>query len=231
MSIRWVLSCEHGGNEIPPAYAPLFKEAQEILQTHRGWDPGALNLYKLLTPLADYSHHSTVSRLLVELNRSLHHPNLFSAYTKILPGKEKQQLLGMYYQPYRKAVQEAIHEFIEQQSTVVHLSIHSFTPVLHGDERKADIGLLYDPKRSLEKSVCQEWKALLQEHLPQFTIRYNYPYRGNADGFTTYLRKQFPNSYGGIELELNQRWANKQEVYEAIRDSLQALQQRVARRS
>jgi hypothetical protein len=32
-------------------------------------------------------------------------------------------------------------------------------------------------------------------------------YLGKADGFTTYLRKQFPESYIGIEIEINQKFA------------------------
>lgn len=37
-------------------------------------------------------------------------------------------------------------------------------------------------------------------------VRRNYPYPGNADGFTTYLRKQFSLSkYVGIEIEINQK--------------------------
>ena len=42
--------------------------------------------------------------------------------------------------------------------------------------------------------------------LPDLSIRCNYPYKGNADGFTTYLRKQFSEKkYLGIELEINQK--------------------------
>jgi hypothetical protein len=34
----------------------------------------------------------------------------------------------------------------------------------------------------------------------------NYPYQGTSDGFTTHLRKKFPDSqYVGIELEVNQK--------------------------
>ena len=38
-------------------------------------------------------------------------------------------------------------------------------------------------------------------------MRYNYPYLGKADGFTTYLRKQFQTHYLGIEIEINQKYA------------------------
>jgi predicted N-formylglutamate amidohydrolase len=83
--------------------------------------------------------------------------------------------------------------------------VHSFTPVLAGEVRTCDIGLLYDPRREAEGKFAEAWRKGLAERLPGFRIRKNYPYRGAADGFTTYLRKQFPRSYLGIELELNQK--------------------------
>ena len=57
--------------------------------------------------------------------------------------------------------------------------------------------LTYSPK----KELLHQNKAL--------NIRYNYPYLGKADGFTTYLRKQFPTNYMGIEIEVNQKFATE----------------------
>jgi hypothetical protein len=38
-------------------------------------------------------------------------------------------------------------------------------------------------------------------------VRRNYPYRGYADGLTTWLRKRYPDpAYAGIELEINQKY-------------------------
>lgn len=223
MSVRWVISCEHGGNRIPAPYERLFSGAREVLETHRGWDPGALALFHTLEPLADFSYSSTDSRLLVELNRSLHHPALFSDYTRRLSEDEKAQVLLEYYHPYRKKIEKAIKVFIQQGHQVNHLSIHSFTPVLQEEVRKADIGLLYDPGRALEKKLCTRWKQLLQERLPDFVIRFNYPYRGTADGFTTYLRKAIGKGYAGIEVELNQQWAGDKNVYQAFYKTLESL--------
>ena len=224
MKKRWLISCEHGGNTIPPGYTAYFKDAENTLLSHRGYDPGALPLYQLLAQeLADFSHHSEVSRLLVELNRSLHHTNLFSAYTRELEPAEKKEIIAHYYLPYRELVERKIREYINANEEVLHLSIHSFTPVLNNEVRNADIGLLYDPRRKEEKSFCLAWKEQLKKHWPEVTVRMNYPYKGVADGFTTYLRKQFPERYAGIEFELNQKHAGQKELYEKILRSLQAL--------
>lgn len=224
MKAKWLISCEHGGNSIPAEYAPLFKGAEEALESHQGYDPGAFQLYSLLVKkLADFSHFSKTSRLLVELNRSLHHKNLFSTYTAGLEAAVKKEIIAHYYFPYRELIERKIGEYTQGDQDVLHLSIHSFSPVLKGEVRNADIGLLYDPQRKQEKAFCLAWKQQLQKHWPEAKVRMNYPYKGVADGFTTYLRKRFPESYAGIEFELNQKYAGHEQVYEKIYLSLQAL--------
>lgn len=199
-----LLSCEHGGNEIPAAYLPYFKDQDHLLASHRGWDIGALDVAKAISSALQVKlHAATLSRLLIELNRSLHHPSLFSSLTKGLPKQEKERIIASNYLPYRTEVLRDIEEQLAKGSEVIHISVHSFTPVLNGEVRNADIGLLYDPSRSGEKKFCKEWKQELLKY-SGFKIRFNYPYKGTADGFTTYLRKKFPEQYIGLELELNQ---------------------------
>lgn len=226
MSHKWIITCEHGGNQIPPVYLPYFKDADAVLQSHRGYDPGAYDLFNILAErLADFAHYSQTSRLLVELNRSLHHKNLFSVFSKTMPKPLKEEILATYYFPYRVLVEQKINEFLQREQQVIHLSIHSFTPVFDGETRKADFGLLYDPARREEKEFCRKWKDQLREKSPQSKIRFNYPYLGKADGFTSYLRRQFPKHYIGIELELNQQHAQNNFLQEAILLSLQNLKE------
>src|SRR5688572_12529102 len=203
-----LITCEHGGNQIPEEYRKYFRTHQDLLQTHRGWDPGALELYKKFVAVgADASFFSETSRLLIELNRSRHHENLFSVATKEIPAIEKNAILEWHYEPYRKKVEETITSFLAQNHSVLHISVHSFTPELNGEIRNADIGLLYDPQRKREKAFCARWKTTLLQENPALKVRFNYPYRGTADGFTSYLRKKFPDeSYAGIELEVNQKF-------------------------
>ena len=37
-----LLTCEHGGNDVPYEYQHLFEDARHVLETHRGWDIGIL---------------------------------------------------------------------------------------------------------------------------------------------------------------------------------------------
>lgn len=154
--------------------------------------------------MADASFHSTTTRLLVDLNRSVGHRALFSEYTRALPEAERDTILETHYHAWRDAVVGRIDDWRRRGDAVVHVSVHSFTPKLAGKVRDADIGLLYDPGRTWEKAICRRWRLVLREVAPDARVRLNYPYRGTADGFTKHLRRRFPESYAGIELELNE---------------------------
>ncbi len=202
------ISCEHGGNRVPDAYQALFAGQQALLDSHRGYDIGILPFAERLAEHFDAPFLSaTVTRLLIDLNRSSASRTLFSELTKPLPAAERQSLLRHYHQPYWKTANEIVAGIIVAGRRVRHLSVHSFTPVLNGERRNTDIGLLYDPQREVEKALCRQWQRDLATRCPTLRVRRNYPYRGNADALVTALRKQFSASdYLGIELEINQSW-------------------------
>lgn len=201
-----LISCEHAVNTVPADLAHCFRAQPEVLNTHRGIDFGALEMARDLSQaFASVLFTASVSRLLIECNRSLNHPNLFSEFSANLSEQERQRVINTWYQPYRRNVREQIQAYIRKGHPVWHLSMHSFTPVWNGITRNADIGLLYDPKRPAEKHLAQQWQPLLQKGA---RTRRNYPYRGNSDGFTTSLRKEFPDEwYLGMEIEVNQALA------------------------
>jgi len=148
---------------------------------------------------------STVSRLLVDLNRSIGHPRLFSAATRGAPATVRAQIVAQHYLPYRARVEGLVRQSVSRGRRVIHISSHSFTPQLSGQERRADVGLLYDPARQGEAELCARWKALLAASVPGLRVRRNYPYAGKGDGLTSHLRQRFPcGAYVGIELEVNQ---------------------------
>lgn len=218
--MKLVLTCEHGGNDVPTKYLPLFAGAQEALNSHRGLDLGALDLFHHLSKLACFSQSNKISRLLIELNRSPDHPQLFSEFTTELFDKEKRELFDTFYFPYRYVVEKNISELISKGEEVLHFSVHSFTPVWKGESRNANIGLLYDPSKGREKDFCKNLKQQLLLQSPSLKIRYNYPYLGIADGFTTYLRERFPKNYSGIELEVNQKFASQNKMDPELKASI-----------
>ena len=216
--MKLVVTCEHAFPDIPKKYQYLFISEPEILSTHEAFDLGAYDIYKTLQPLSDFSIHQEVGRLLVETNRSQWNRKLFSRFSTVLPDEDKKEILEDYYYSYREKVQESIMNYILNGDKVLHLSVHSFTPELFGRRRNADIGVLYDPANIWEKELALKLKAIMQKKAPDIKVRFNYPYLGKADGFTTSLRKSFPENYAGIELEINQKWSENNKMEEVIRN-------------
>jgi len=203
-----ILSCEHGGKRVPAAYTYLFKtaKAQAALNSHRGWDIGALDVAKRLAHLLGlplFAHN--ITRLLVDPNRSFGHPNLFSEFSKGLSLSDRKKVLDSCYHPHRTQLEASLSAALRKNGTLLHIAVHSFTPVLDGEKRRADLALLYDPRRQPEKTLCLLWQNNLSALAPDLRIRRNTPYRGNADGLTTALRRRHDaRRYLGIEIEINQ---------------------------
>lgn len=223
-----IITCEHGGADIPAEWGPLFADASDSLNSHRGYDLGAAAVAgSLAERLQAPCHMATVSRLLVDLNRSPGHRQLYSEWTRGLGMAERQRIYSEYYQPYRAAVEQALASALHNHQKVLHLSIHSFTPELNGEVRSAELGLLYDPARQSEKDWSIGLQRRLQQHLPELRVRRNYPYTGVQDGFIPWLRRRFSGQpYLGIELEFNQRLlmnerARSDDLTRAIGDWLQ----------
>jgi predicted N-formylglutamate amidohydrolase len=184
----------------------MFRGQRALLDSHRGYDPGALLMARTLAgafgaPLVT----SGISRLLIDLNRSIGHPQLFSAVTRGLPATVREDIVAQHYRPYRARAESLVRQAVSRGRRVIHVSAHSFTPELNGQVRRADVGLLYDPGRRDERELCARWKASLAASGPELRVRRNYPYAGKGDGLTSHLRLQFPQgAYVGIELEINQ---------------------------
>jgi predicted N-formylglutamate amidohydrolase len=204
--IELILSCEHGGNRVPPRYRSAFSET--LLATHRGYDPGALTMARdFAAATGARLFYSTISRLLVELNRPLGHHQIFSARAMRLAPAMREELIQRYYLPYWRAVEGAVEKALSRGRRVLHLSVHSFTPRLAGVTRGTDIGLLFDPSYEQETGFCRLWRAMLRRHAPRLRVRHNYPYRGTGDALTTSLRQKFSTRpYLGIEIEINQKF-------------------------
>lgn len=203
MNYAILLTCEHAGCTVPGMLKKLFLDKRDLLMSHRGWDPYAWEIARNVqrvvgAPLLK----CRISRLVVEVNRSLGHPRLWSEFTRDLPERKKAELLRTVYHRHRDAVRKAVER---APGPVAHLGIHTFTPVLGGKRRDFDVGLLFDPKRRREVRFCRHLRKGLAAALPDLRIRFNAPYKGASDGLTTTLRKTFPPAkYLGIEVEVSQ---------------------------
>jgi len=223
---QFIITCEHGGNKVPDEFSRYFSKAGKLLESHRGYDPGALEFAKKVAAgLGASFFYSETTRLLVDLNRSTFSKSLFSELTAGLSKAEKEGILEKYYFPYIEKVESEITVLALEQK-VIHIAVHSFTPVMNGKVRNAEIGLLYDPRRKPEKEFCGLWKQALEKAIPpSFRVRMNYPYKGISDCLPNRFKKILaPENYTGIELEINnivfENDALTKKLYESVLTTL-----------
>ena len=200
-----LLTCEHASNAVPAPHRRLFARRQGVLATHRAFDIGARTVARAMArSLGAPLHEGGITRLLVDLNRSVGHRDLHSEFTHALTRDERTALVARWHAPFRAAALGSLQALLAR-GPVTHLSIHSFTPALDGTPRTCDIGLLYDPRRAGERALARRLQAALATVAPQWRVRRNYPYRGEADGHATLLRRRFgPRAYVALEIEFNQ---------------------------
>jgi predicted N-formylglutamate amidohydrolase len=198
-----IFSCEHAGNEVPEEYSEVFHPERGVLNSHLGYDYGAYQLARAFSlKYASPLYSNKVTRLLIDLNRSLHNQSVFSDYSWPLKTQLRSRLIATYYTPYRNMVESAIRKHIAQGRVVIHISVHSFTKDFHGEQRSGHTGVLFDEEKNEESLFSQNWLAVLKTNLPNYNHLPNYPYHGAEDGFTTYLRARYDCNYLGIELEV-----------------------------
>lgn len=201
-----ILTCEHGGAQIPAPYKKLFVKNAAVLKTHRALDIGALaiarDLKKILKAPLEFSR---ISRLIVDLNRFLHSPTLFSEFTQPLTDSQKSSILNKYYLPHWNKVGKRLHK--HSKNKIFHIAVHSMTNQLHGKVRPMQIALLYDSQRKSEKEFARIWIQQLRIEFPHMKLARNNPYKGGSEGLTTFFRTQYSEkNYLGIEIELNQKF-------------------------
>lgn len=220
-----LITCEHAVNHIPIEYEKDFSDYHTLLTTHRGYDLGAQTIARRLSSELNLPYYEArVSRLLIDCNRTISHPRCFSEISRRFDKKKRLAIQATYYQPYWDQVLSHIQEKIEAHKTLLHLSIHSFTPILDGKQRQAEMGLLYHSKRKYEVSCAKQWQQTLQKKIPSYRVRRNYPYLGASNGLVQACRQKFAqNQYLGFEVEINQAISVSQTHQDKICQALSSL--------
>ena len=201
-----VLSCDHAVFAVPEWYREKFRDAEDLLMSPAGWDPGALNLaqafaMKTHTPLA----HGEVTRLLVDISRAPDDPDRFCGLVESLSDEQKEKIHSRYHVSYMDQQRERIRSGLKISPPVVHLSVHTFPREQDGVMTGTDVGILFDPTRSLEKSFASRWITSLRAGAPELRFDVNRPREGTENGLLSTLRREFDGSdYLAIELEVCQ---------------------------
>lgn len=222
-----ILSCEHASQNIPDEWRALLGSQKD--NRFAAFDPFSQELTIEIAKALDCEYLlGNISRLLLDLNKSINHDHCFPEYIRHdLTESQKELLIHQYFNNYRDTFESLIQKHIPKNHQVLHLSIHTFNPIEKGVEHNAAIGLLYDPSRHAEKEVVRVLNELFIKRTP-YTVRLNYPRTGKSDNFTSSLRKIYDESnYLGIELECNafllEDELQSKEFYENIITCLRSL--------
>ncbi|MHC0054181.1 N-formylglutamate amidohydrolase [Actibacterium sp. D379-3] len=181
---RWLLTCDHAANTIPPQVAGgSLGVHPEDMARHIAFDPGAAGVTERLAELLNCpAILSNFSRLVIDPNRGEDDPTLLMKLYDgtIIPGNaradeaELERRKALCYRPYH----DALARLAARRDDVVILSIHSYTAQLAGRPlRPWHIGVLHAADQRLARPLI--WR-LRQE--PDLCIGENEPYGGHLPG-------------------------------------------------
>jgi predicted N-formylglutamate amidohydrolase len=201
-----LLTCEHASNRLPFPGGPE-RPLRELLDSHWGWDPGALGLTRELSRrLGAAAVTGCWSRLLIDLNRPVTDPTLIRREAggvpipwnrRLSPHQMERRVLA-YHAPYHAEVDRMILRHLVRGVRPTLVAIHTFTPELDGKTRPFDAGVLFTDHARLAYGIG---KALRSRGL---RVRYNEPYSGLAGMMYSVDRHGKHHELTNIELEFNQ---------------------------
>jgi predicted N-formylglutamate amidohydrolase len=180
----FVILCDHASNRIPEAYQS-FGFAEDALQTHIAWDPGALAVARLLSAKLDAPlFWPDASRLIIDCNRAPDASSLIVTESegrpvpanRVLSEHERSRRLDLIHAPYHDAIDTCLAGRMAEGLPTALIAIHSFTPVYFGKARPWPVGILFDEHRRLADLLIRGFQADRA-----LTVGINQPY-SPADG-------------------------------------------------
>lgn len=191
-----LISCEHGGNQIPIRYRTLFDEY--TLQQATAWDDGALDLALSVAETLDvpcFTHQT--SRLLVDVDHSLGNSAVFTLDSALLSDADRQSILERYYFPYRLRIENTI---AMSDKPLLQVSVHTT------QEQTADLVIKFDGSRLLEKECATLLMDTMSKAALGIDIALDAIATGEEDSFVRYLRTRFDDeAYAGLTLVFHKR--------------------------
>ena len=182
-SSRWLITCDHAYNTVPPDLGGTLGLPDSDMARHIAFDPGAAGVTKALADALDApAILCNYSRLVIDPNRGEDDPTLLMRLYdgSVIPGnraagpEEKARRLDAYYWPYHTA----LAELADRREDVVIVSVHSFTRQLKSrPSRPWHIGILH----SYDSRLSDPLIALLEAE-PDLVVGRNQPYPGHLPG-------------------------------------------------
>jgi predicted N-formylglutamate amidohydrolase len=182
-STRWLITCDHATNTVPPDLGGSLGLTEADMSRHIAFDPGAAGVTRALADaLGGTAILSNFSRLVIDPNRGEDDPTLLMRLYdgSVIPGNrnadaaEKTRRLNAYYRPYH----DALAALAARRHDTVIVAIHSFTRQLKArPSRPWHVGILHAYDRRLSDPLIAALEAE-----PDLVVGRNEPYPGHLPG-------------------------------------------------
>jgi predicted N-formylglutamate amidohydrolase len=217
-----VIVCDHASNRIPED-CKAFGFAEDALQTHIAWDPGALQVARRLSARFDSTLlWPDVSRLVIDCNRAPDASSLIvteSESRKVeanhaMSAEERSRRLNTIHWLYHIAIDSCLaHRQVARLPTML-VAIHSFTPVYLGKARPWQVGIVFDEDRRLADILIDGLQAD-----SSLTVGINKPYSPADQVYYTVARHAHSRRLPAAMIEIRndeiddeagqRRWADR----------------------
>lgn len=218
----FVIVCDHASNTIPDEYKS-FGFADDALETHIAWDPGALAVARRLSERLDAPlFWPDVSRLVIDCNRPPDASSLIVTQSEGQPVRanravseaERSRRLDRIYTPYHAAIDSCLTRRLAARLPTALIAIHSFTPVYLGKARPWQVGIVFDADRRMADLLVRALEAD-----KALTVGINEPYSPADHVYYTVARHAGPRGLPAAMIEIRndeigdeaarRRWADR----------------------
>lgn len=182
-SSRWLITCDHATNTVPPELGGTLGLPEADMARHIAFDPGAAGVTRALADaLGGTAILSNFSRLVIDPNRGEDDPTLLMRLYdgSVIPGNrnadsaEKARRLDAYYRPYH----DALSALAARRNDTVIVAVHSYTRQLKSrPSRPWHVGILHAYDRRLSDPLIAALEAE-----PDLVVGRNEPYPGHLPG-------------------------------------------------
>ena len=216
-----LLTCDHGGAEIPDALDDLGLKGPERWD-HIAWDPGAADVTRrLAASMGLGAVINRASRLLFDVNRTPDDPTAIRAISEdiLIPGNFGVDTAThaarkiAYFDPFHDAVKAAVAALGAMPALI---AVHSFTPIFKGARRAVEIGVLWDHD---DRIAAPLMRALSQAG---FAVGDNQPYSGRDAWGCTIETHATPQGRANVLLEIRNDLIADEKGVAQISDALAA---------
>ncbi len=179
--------CDHASNAVP-SWLGSLGISDDAMQSHIGWDIGALHMAERIAQRADAPGiFSAYSRLVLDCNRPLSDPALIPEVSdgthipanKTLTKEQAGERIEKIFLPYHFAIANKLTEFASRGIEPLILAVHSCAPVMNNIQRPWPIGIAHSPDERVSRPLIGKL-----EEIGGFAVGDNEPYAVDESDYT-----------------------------------------------